>query len=70
MDDEAMLINLRYALADALEHCRGMSAESRSEAVVIEEMIKFASSQVMLLLAMPHSLSKKAEPAPLLSSAA
>jgi hypothetical protein len=48
--DEAVLINLRYALADALEQCRGISADSRSGSVAIEATINSAASQVMSLL--------------------
>jgi hypothetical protein len=49
-EDEAMLINLQYALADALEYCRGISGGAKSDSIVIEQMIQSATLQTLLLL--------------------
>jgi hypothetical protein len=48
-DEQATLINLRYALADALELCDQLSSK-RSETAAILQILKCANIQVMLLL--------------------
>ena len=53
-EDEATLINLRYALADALELC-GEISTNRAGAAVISQIIKSANVQVMLLLKAPKT---------------
>ena len=53
-DDEAVLINLRYALSDALELC-GQVSSNRPEAAVVSQIIKCANIQVMLLLKSPKA---------------
>ena len=53
-DDEAALINLRFALADALELC-GQISQRSAEAAVVAEMIRAANIQVMLLMKSPRA---------------
>ncbi len=70
MGDEAILINLRYALADALEQCRSISADKKTGSVAIEATLNSAASQVMSLLHLQDAaIAAQAEPGRLSSAA-
>jgi len=49
-DDEAILIAMRYALADVVELCGNVTPANRTGTRVIEHIVEAASLQVMLLL--------------------
>ena len=53
-DDEATLINLRYALADALELC-GQISSNWPEVAVVSQILRAANIQVMWLLKSPKT---------------
>jgi len=70
-DDEATLINLRYALADAIEFCRRLSGGAKSESTDIEQSLASAALQVMLLLRLQQkNLAAERELARLTANAA
>jgi hypothetical protein len=64
-DDEATLIHIRYALADLLELCQGLSPSDGGEVLALEQMISAASVQAMFLLK-----SQQKTPIPTLPTAA
>ena len=46
-DDESILIHMRYALADVLELSHSLSQASKSDQLVIQQIIASAGAQVM-----------------------